>query len=179
MTEDKDTNSVLADFEEIRITISSPQMIMQKSSGEVTKSETINYRTFKPDKDGLFCERMGHIKLVVPAVHTWFLRSNPSAISNLLGMGAKTLERVIYFSAYMISGVDSEAKDALYADLETAVDTEKKTLETRYEELSEAEGADIKELAKSTTVSFHKNIKTSPRSVWVQKQSMKHLKNLI
>lgn len=190
MTDDKDTNSVLADFEEIRITISSPQMIMQKSSGEVTKSETINYRTNKAEKDGLFCEkifgptknisahdsrfkgvrardmavdkrgrlvtnsnarreRMGHIKLVVPAVHTWFLRSNPSAISNLLGMGAKTLERVIYFSAYMISGVDSEAKDALYADLETAVDTEKKTLESRYEELSEAEGADIKELAKS------------------------------
>ena len=58
MTEDKDTNSVLADFEEIRITISSPQMIMQKSSGEVTKSETINYRTNKAEKDGLFCEKI-------------------------------------------------------------------------------------------------------------------------
>ena len=54
MTEDKDTNSVLADFEEIRITISSPQMIMQKSSGEVTKSETTNYRTNKAEKDGLY-----------------------------------------------------------------------------------------------------------------------------
>jgi DNA-directed RNA polymerase subunit beta' len=188
----EDASAVLSDFDEIKLTVASPARILELSHGEVTKSETINYRTQKAEKDGLFCEkifgpsknisqhdprfkgvrardmavdkkgrlvtnsnarreRMGHVKLEVPAVHTWFLRSNPSAISNLLGMSTKSLERVIYFSAYMINEVDHAKLDALYIDLDTAIDTEKKAIEARYEELSNAEGADLKDLAKLRT----------------------------
>lgn len=46
------------DFNAMKITIASPEMIKQWSFGEVKKPETINYRTFKPEFDGLFCERI-------------------------------------------------------------------------------------------------------------------------
>ncbi|HOJ21469.1 MAG TPA: DNA-directed RNA polymerase subunit beta', partial [Armatimonadota bacterium] len=47
-----------ANFDKIRIGIASPEEIRSWSSGEVKKPETINYRTFKPERDGLFCERI-------------------------------------------------------------------------------------------------------------------------
>ena len=46
-----------ADFNAIRISLASPEQIRAWSYGEVTKPETINYRTLRPEKDGLFCER--------------------------------------------------------------------------------------------------------------------------
>ena len=46
------------DFDAIRIGLASAKQIREWSSGEVTKPETINYRTLKPEKDGLFCERI-------------------------------------------------------------------------------------------------------------------------
>ena len=45
-------------FNAIRISIASPEQILNWSHGEVTKPETINYRTLRPEKDGLFCERL-------------------------------------------------------------------------------------------------------------------------
>ncbi|MCB2220202.1 MAG: DNA-directed RNA polymerase subunit beta' [Bacteroidetes bacterium] len=46
------------DFSKITISLASPEMILERSYGEVTKPETINYRTYKPERDGLFCERI-------------------------------------------------------------------------------------------------------------------------
>ena len=51
-------NQPAPSFEAIRITIASPDKIKSWSSGEVRKPETINYRTFKPERDGLFCARI-------------------------------------------------------------------------------------------------------------------------
>ena len=45
-------------FDAIKIGLASPELIRQWSHGEVKKPETINYRTLKPEKDGLFCERI-------------------------------------------------------------------------------------------------------------------------
>src|SRR5437879_6318901 len=45
-------------FNAVRITLASPEQIRSWSRGEVTKPETINYRTLKPERDGLFCERI-------------------------------------------------------------------------------------------------------------------------
>ncbi len=113
------------------------------SWGEVTKPETINYRSFKPERDGLFCERifgpvkdwechcgkykriryrgvicdrcgvevtlskvrrerMGHIELAVPVAHIWFFKTLPSPMGNLLNITLRELERVIYYSAYVV-----------------------------------------------------------------------------
>jgi len=47
-----------SNFSSITISLASPEMILEKSSGEVLKPETINYRTYKPERDGLFCERI-------------------------------------------------------------------------------------------------------------------------
>ena len=131
------------DFDLIKIGIASPDVIRSWSHGEVTKPETINYRTFKPEKDGLFCasifgpvkdyeclcgkyrrikykgivcdkckvevtsarvrrERMAHIELVAPVVHTWFLRSLPSRIGTLLDLTMKDLEKIIFFENSII-----------------------------------------------------------------------------
>src|SRR6185503_16605908 len=113
------------------------------SWGEVTKPETINYRSFKPERDGLFCERifgpvkdwechcgkykriryrgvicdrcgvevtlskvrrdrMGHIDLAVPVAHIWFFKTLPSPMGNLLYLTLRDLEKVIYYSNYVI-----------------------------------------------------------------------------
>ncbi len=50
--------SPIKDFDAIRIMLASPEKIRSWSHGEVTKPETINYRTFKPERDGLFCARI-------------------------------------------------------------------------------------------------------------------------
>ncbi len=132
-----------SDFDAIRIKLASPEKIRQWSYGEVKKPETINYRTFKPEKDGLFdqrifgpikdwecacgkykrmkhrgivcdkCgveviqskvrrERMGHIELVAPVAHVWFLRGVPSRIGLLLDMTIRQLERVFYYESYVV-----------------------------------------------------------------------------
>ncbi|EIA25140.1 DNA-directed RNA polymerase subunit beta [Candidatus Arthromitus sp. SFB-1] len=48
----------LNNFDAIRIGLASPEQIREWSRGEVKKPETINYRTLKPERDGLFCERI-------------------------------------------------------------------------------------------------------------------------
>ena len=53
-----DRGSLTVDFDAIRITLASPEKILSWSHGEVTKPETINYRTFKPERDGLFCAKI-------------------------------------------------------------------------------------------------------------------------
>ncbi len=47
-----------SNFDKITISLASPEMILERSRGEVLKPETINYRTYKPERDGLFCERI-------------------------------------------------------------------------------------------------------------------------
>src|SRR5258706_4047883 len=57
----------IADFDAVRLAIASPDDILEWSYGEVTKPETINYRTQKPERDGLFCERIfGPVKDINP-----------------------------------------------------------------------------------------------------------------
>src|SRR6266480_1120984 len=53
-----DLANPVADFDAIRISLASPEKIRSWSHGEVTKPETINYRTFKPERDGLFCAKI-------------------------------------------------------------------------------------------------------------------------
>src|SRR5206468_856814 len=54
----KKENRPKANFSKITIGLASPDSILERSFGEVLKPETINYRTYKPEKDGLFCERI-------------------------------------------------------------------------------------------------------------------------
>ena len=139
------------DFEAFQLRLASPERIKSWSHGEVKKPETINYRTLKPERDGLFCakifgpirdyeclcgkykkmrykgikcekcgvevtsskvrrSRMGHIELVTPVAHIWYVNSLPSRIGTLLGIKMKDLERVLYYEAYIIESVG----DAFY-----------------------------------------------------------------
>ncbi len=54
----KETPKKQSSFNKITISLASPEVILEQSSGEVLKPETINYRTYKPERDGLFCERI-------------------------------------------------------------------------------------------------------------------------
>ena len=61
------TGTDIADFDAVRLAVASPEDILDWSYGEVTKPETINYRTQKPERDGLFCERIfGPVKDINP-----------------------------------------------------------------------------------------------------------------
>ena len=54
----KKDNKIRSEFSSITIKLASPDMILERSYGEVKKPETINYRTYKPEMEGLFCERI-------------------------------------------------------------------------------------------------------------------------
>ena len=61
------TDHDIANFDAVRLAVASPEDILKWSYGEVTKPETINYRTQKPERDGLFCERIfGPVKDINP-----------------------------------------------------------------------------------------------------------------
>src|SRR5674536_60230 len=51
-------NKTKTSYSKISIGLASPEMVLERSHGEVLKPETINYRTYKPERDGLFCERI-------------------------------------------------------------------------------------------------------------------------
>src|ERR671917_624997 len=135
-------------FDAISIGLASSKQIRSWSSGEVTKPETINYRTLKPEKDGLFCERifgptkdwecycgkykrvrykgivcerMGHIDLAAPVSHIWFFKGVPSRIGYLLDMAPKDLEKVLYFAASIVTWVDDDARARDLDELQTRV----------------------------------------------------------
>jgi len=171
------------EFEQLRIGLATPDQIRswttEKHAGdkEVKKPETINYRTLRPERDGLFCERifgptrdwecacgkykrvrfkgitcdkclvevtrskvrrerMGYINLAAPVVHIWYLRGTRSWLAYLLSglepreeMKAKQLEKVIYFSAYLVTSVDREKIDAEISELEKEYLGEIETIE--------------------------------------------------
>ncbi len=177
------------DFDAIKISLASADEIRSWSKGEVKKPETINYRTLKPEKDGLFCEkifgpskdwecscgkykgirfrgivcercgvevttakvrrdRMGHIELAAPVSHIWYFKSPATfPLARLLDIKSKDLEKVLYFASYIITDVDTEArqedadtlKEELAADLEE-LDAERDDQIERLKEQGEAAG---------------------------------------
>lgn len=180
----------IADFDAVRLAVASPEDMLKWSHGEVTKPETINYRTQKPERDGLFCERifgpvkdinphdsklkgvrsreaaidkngelvtksivrrerMGHINLAAPVAHIWFMRGTPSAMSLLLGITVRNLERVAYFASYIILAVDEEKREKFLSDLDAETEAGRVAIKMRYEKEAEAENADVKALAEA------------------------------
>ena len=138
----------------VQVGLASPDTIRSWSHGEVTRGETVNYRSQKPEMGGLFCEkifgpakdyechcgkykkiryqgitcekcgveviskewrreRMGHIELVSPCSHIWYLKSIPSRMSLILAIPPKELEEVIYFAAHIVLKQGEKTKDIL------------------------------------------------------------------
>ena len=177
---------------------------MSWSHGEVIKPETINYRTQKPEKDGLFderifgpekdyecacgkykrirykgvvcdrCgvevtkssvrrERMGHIKLYTPVSHIWFLRGVPSRMGLVLDKSSQQLEKVIYFSSYIVTKVNEQARDGIMEAIEQEYKTKvkKEKTEAAKNEIKQArekakeELLDIKPLRILSEVVYH------------------------
>jgi len=165
--------------------------ILTWSNGEVKKPETINYRTLKPEKDGLFCEkifgptkdwecycgkykrvrfkgiicercgvevtrskvrreRMGHIQLAAPVTHIWYFKGVPSRLGYLLDIAPKSLEKVIYFAAHLITWVDQERlhKDlpSLEAEMRAEIDDVEREREVKLRERDEEYIGELEEL---------------------------------
>jgi len=164
----------MPDFDAIRIILASPDDILSWSHGEVTRPETINYRTQKPERDGLFCqkifgpvkdwqcacgkykkirykgiicdkcgvevtrsivrrERMGHIKLATPVAHLWFLRSVPSKIGLILGLSTDAVEKVVYFTSFIITKVNQELKDEMYKKILDEFKSKEKSIKKEFD----------------------------------------------
>jgi DNA-directed RNA polymerase beta' subunit len=150
---DMQTEERPKDISALQLRVASPERILSWSRGEVKKPETINYRTLKPERDGLFCakifgpvrdyeclcgkykkmrykgvvcekcgvevtsskvrrDRMGHIDLVAPVAHIWYVNSLPSRIGTLLGVKMKDLERVLYYEAYIVKNPGGASYDS-------------------------------------------------------------------
>ena len=158
------------DSDRLSISLATADQIRTWSNGEVKKPETINYRTLKPEKDGLFCEkifgptkdwecycgkykrvrfkgiicercgvevtrskvrreRMGHIELAAPVTHIWYFKGVPSRLGYLLDIAPKTLEKVIYFAARLITWIDEDRRHNDLAELEGDIRAEFDDLE--------------------------------------------------
>ena len=156
-------------FKSILIKLASPEKILSWSHGEITKPETINYRSQRPERDGLFdekifgptkdyecycgkyrkirykgivcdkCgvevtksivrrERMGHIELAVPMAHIWFLRSIPSRMGLLLDLSINDLEKVIYYSGYIVISVDEAKREEMLKEIEKEFKSKNKNI---------------------------------------------------
>ncbi|GIW68351.1 MAG: DNA-directed RNA polymerase subunit beta' [Candidatus Parcubacteria bacterium] len=167
------------DFSALLLRLASPETIRSWSYGEVTKPETINYRTQRAEKYGLFderifgperdyecfcgkykgiryrgivcdrCgvevtrsivrrERMGHIELVVPVAHIWYLRSIPSRIATVLGISSSDAERVVYFAGYIVMRVNEKERSRVLKAIE-------QEYKSRSKESPEEEASSLKE----------------------------------
>mgnify|MGYP001025109802 FL=1 len=176
------------DFDSIRLSVASKEDILDWSYGEVLKPETINYRTQKPERDGLFCERifgpvkdinphdsklkgvrsreaavdkegnlvtksisrrerMGHITLAAPVAHIWFMHGTPSALSVLLNLTVKNIEKVVYFAAYLIISAKDEEIATKLTDLESQTVASREAIRLRYEEMAKDKNSNTKALA--------------------------------
>lgn len=176
------------DFDSIRLSVASKDDILNWSYGEVLKPETINYRTQKPERDGLFCERifgpvkdinphdsklkgvrsreaavdkegnlvtksisrrerMGHITLAAPVAHIWFMRGTPSALSVLLNLTIKNIEKVVYFAAYLIIDAKEAEIEQKLQDLEASTEAAREAIRVRYEKMAEDANANVQALA--------------------------------
>ena len=96
-------------------------------------------------------ERMGHISLATPVAHIWFMRGTPSAMSLLLGITVRNLEKIAYFATYVILDVDVETRDAYLTDLEAETEAARAAIKIRFQREAEADGADVKALAEQQT----------------------------
>ncbi|MFC2072893.1 DNA-directed RNA polymerase subunit beta' [Chloroflexota bacterium] len=182
------------DFDAVRISLASPEQIRGWSYGEVTKPETINYRTLKPERDGLFCERifgptkdfecfcgkykrirykgvicdkcgvevaqskvrrerMGHIELACPVSHIWFARGVPSRLALLLDLSPRNVERVIYFSHYIITAIDETARQGAIEQANKKCAEEiaerQKALEDKIAEMEQASVEEVNRLRRN------------------------------
>ena len=158
-------------FESIKIGLASPDKIREWSHGEVTKPETINYRTLKPETGGLFCERifgpqkdwechcgkykkirykgkicercgvevtkskvrrerMGHIELAAPVSHIWYFKGIPSRMGLMLDLSPRLLEKVLYFSLYIVI----DPGDTPLTKMQTLTDKEYDEMYEKYED---------------------------------------------
>ncbi len=163
------------DFDAIRLKLASPEVIRSWSYGEVTKPETINYRTQKPEKSGLFAEeifgpskdwecycgkykkirykgiicdkcgvevthslvrreRMGHIELSAPVAHIWFLRNTPTKVGTVLDMSLPALEKVIYFTAFIVTSVDDAMRNQTIEQLGGEYKGKRKSIESEIDQ---------------------------------------------
>ena len=76
-------------------------------------------------------ERMGHIELAAPVTHIWYFKGVPSRLGYLLDLAPKDLEKVIYFAAYMITEVDTEARHEDFEQNQKKIASDKKKIETK------------------------------------------------
>jgi DNA-directed RNA polymerase beta' subunit len=184
------------DFDALKISVASPDNILEWSHGEVIKPETINYRTQRPEKDGLFSERIfgptndyecycgkyrrirykgvvcdkcgvevtrasvrrerfGHITLAAPVSHIWFLKSLPSRLGIMLGVQSSKLDRVIYYSAYIVTEVNQDQRKQALIDLERELKGKLEGLDAKKDKQARTDLSDSADRTRSILEDLH------------------------
>jgi DNA-directed RNA polymerase subunit beta' len=205
------------DYFAVQISLASSDQITSWSNGEIKSSETINYRTFKPERNGLFCgkifgpvndyecicgkykrmkhrgiscekcgveviqskvrrERLGHIRLVCPVSHVWYLKGLPSRLGNILDITLKDLERVLYFDGYIVidpGGSDLQVNDVID-------ETQYQQITEEYPEFIGGMGAEsIKEiLEEMDVVELSEQLRQDLRDATSEAKRKKYIKRL-
>jgi DNA-directed RNA polymerase subunit beta' len=197
----------IGEFSAIKLGLASPEQIRlwseverrEKGKGEVTKPETINYKTGRPERDGLFCERifgptkdwecycgkykkerykgiicdrcgveitkhtvrrerMGYINLAAPVSHIWYFKGVPSRMALILDISPRALEKVLYFSSYIVIFVDKTRLEKKEEEIKKAIYESIKNLEERFEEK-------IKEIEEKIADAFSEDTKKSKNEI--------------
>ena len=208
---EKGTNTVLDvnDSANLSIALATAEQIRTWSNGEVKKPETINYRTLKPEKDGLFCEkifgptkdwecycgkykrvrfkgiicercgvevtrskvrreRMGHIELAAPVTHIWYFKGVPSRLGYLLDIAPKSLEKVIYFAAHLITWVDDERRhkdlEELEGDIQAEIGDLEKERDLRLRERDEEYEKELAELEQASSTATKNELERAEKA---------------
>src|SRR3989339_191346 len=207
----------ILDFKGLKIQLASPDTIRAWSFGEVIKPETINYRTLKPEKDGLFCERifgptkdyecycgkykriryrgivcdkcgvevtqsrvrrerMGHINLAAPVAHIWYFKGAPSKLSLLMNVAPKSLSAVVYFSKYLVLGVDKDARSQVVEALAAKKSAAISELEDKIKaELEKLKNSLTKTATDGEKLSVKKTIESLRASLVADKDSLEEI----
>ena len=201
-------------FSAIRLALASTEQVKSWSHGEVVRPETINYRTLRPEKDGLFCEkifgpvkdfdcgcgkykgvrykgikcdkcgvevtrskvrreRMGHLELAAPVAHIWFSKGVPSRLSLILDIPPKSLDKILYFSHYVITEINEEAKEQAIKLLNQDIEKELRVLSADDMQLM-----DIREQALADEINKEKELLNNTMNE-LEKDKSEQINNLI
>lgn len=205
-------------FNALKIKIASPEKILSWSYGEVLKAETINYRNQRPEKDGLFSERifgptkdyecycgkyrkirykgitcdrcgvevtksavrrerMGHIKLATPVTHIWFLRTVPSKIGLFLNAPLQKLEKVIYYTAFIVTEINEENRKTAIEEIGREFKSRSAVMIASAKKAKKTEKNDLKELEQAMLKIKEDLISLAPGKILTESEYFNLAKN--
>jgi DNA-directed RNA polymerase subunit beta' len=113
-------------------------------------------------------ERLGHITLETPICHVWFLKNLPSRLSNVLGFNPRELDKLVYYTCYLVTKVDTES-----------IHQDREVLEAEMKQMISGQEAIYEETVAKRTAQYEKDVETLTNNKKNPNESLKKLKNAL